>query len=213
MMRSRYLNNNLRRPAGIGLPRRSNRAGLFALALLLLTGSCRNDSRSYSALVKKELSSGKVSNQLLLDIRFGMTRKAFYSYCWTMHNKGTFEDGANSTAVLYHLRGPGQLRYPASLNFYPEFRKDSIYKMWAQVEYDAWAPWNRNLFADSLMLDVVRLYSQWYPGNEFLKLTDPHRGTIYVKVDGNRRIIVGKKDDAHVNVDYTNLLAENVKQP
>ncbi len=212
-MRSKYLNRKLRRLAGTGLPPRSNRAGLFALVLLLLTGACRNDSLSYSGLVRKELASGKVSNQLLLDIRFGMTRKEFYSYCWTMHNKGHFEDGANSTAVLYHLRGPGQLRYPASMNFYPEFRKDSIYRMWAQVEYDAWAPWNRNLFADSLMVDVVRLFKHLYPGNDFLKLTDPHRGTIYVKVDGNRRIIVGKKDDAHVNVDYTNLLAENVKQP
>ena len=205
MMRSKSLNSKPLHHSG--------RGARLVLALLLLTGACRNDSRSYSGLVKKELASGKISNQLLLDIRFGMTRKEFYSYCWTMHNKGTFEDGANSTAVLYHLREPGQLRYPASINFYPEFRKDSIYKMWAQVEYDAWAPWNRNLFADSLMLDVVRLYSQWYPGNDFLKLTDPRRGTIYVKVDGNRRIIVGKKDDAHVNVDYANLLAENVKQP
>ena len=117
-MRLNYLNSKARRHRG--------RSGLIVLALLLFTGACRNDSRSYSGLVKKELASGKVSNQLLLDIRFGMTRKEFYSYCWTMHKNGTFDDGANSTAVLYHMRGPAQLRYPASMNFYPEYRKDSI---------------------------------------------------------------------------------------
>lgn len=203
-MRFNYLNKKLR----------------IVLPFLLLASACHNDAGSYSGLVAKELASGKIANQLLLDIRFGMTRKEFYSYCWTMHNKGTFDDGANSTAVLYRLPGPGQqkpgpgqLRYPASMNFYPEFQKDSIYKMWAQFQYDAWAPWNRHLFSDSLMLDVVRLYDQWYPGNSFLKLTDPQRGTIYVKVDGNRRIIVGKKDDSHVNVDYTDLRAVNSIKP
>jgi len=184
---------------------------LAVLAVLFFAGACRNDSNTYSGLVKKELASGKVSNQLLMDIHFGMTQKEFFNYCWSMHNKGIFDDGSNSTAVLYRL--PAQLKYPGSMNFYPVFRKDTIYKMWAQFTYDAWAPWNRHLFSDSLMLDVVRLYNKWYPGNDFLKLTNPSRGTIYVKIDGNRRIIVGKKDDAHVNVDYMNLLVENDKNP
>jgi hypothetical protein len=183
------------------------------LILGLFLSACGDGSGSYSRLVKKELASGKTDNQLLLDIHFGMTRKEFFDYCWGMHKKGVFEDGANSTAVLYRVTGPGKLKQAASMNFYPVFKNDTIYKMWAQFEYDAWAPWNRNLFADSLMQDVVGLYTRWYPGNDFIKLTDPKRGTIFVKVDGNRRIVVGRKDDARVNVDYTNLLVENVARP
>jgi len=191
---------------------RSNYLNSIAF-LCLMFSACGDGSGSYSRLVKKELASGKQDNLLLLDIHFGMTRKQFYDYCWGMHNKGVFEDGANSTAVLYRLNRPGQLKQAASMNFYPVFKNDTVYKMWAQFEYDAWAPWNRNLFADSLMRDVVGLYTKWYPGNDFIKLTDPKRGTIFVKVDGNRRIVVGRKDDAHVNVDYTNLLVENVATP
>jgi len=187
------------------------RSSLIILTVLL--SACRDGSGRYSDLVKKELASGRTANQLIMDIHFGMTRKEFYDYCWRMHNKGVFEDGSNSTAVLYRLSRPGQLKQAASMNFYPLFRNDTIYKMWAQIGYDAWAPWNRNLFADSLMLDVVGFYTRWYPGNSFIKLTDPRRGTIYVKVDGNRRIVVGKKDDSHVNVDYTNLLAVNQAKP
>lgn len=189
---------------------------LALAATLFLLSACRDGAEKYSDLVKKELASGRTANQLIMDIHFGMTKKQFYDYCWGMHNKGIFEDGANSTAVLYRLSKPGQpgqLKQAASMNFYPVFRNDTIYKMWAQFEYDAWAPWNKGLFADSLMLDVVGLYTRWYPGNNFIKLTDPQRGTIYVKVDGNRRIVVGRKDDAHVNVDYTNLLVEHYTKP
>lgn len=144
---------------------------------------------------------------MLFDVRFGMTRKEFYAYCWLMHQKDSFDDGGNGSSVLYRMKN--QLKYPASMHFSPEFRRDSIYRVEAQVVYDGWAPWNRQLFADSLLTDLVRFYRRWYPGNDFIKVTDPKRGIIYVKVDGNRRIILGKKDDSQVNVDYSNLLTES----
>jgi len=177
------------------------------LFLVFLLAACGRPDGEYRSLVRRELASGKKVNGLLFDIQFGMTRRDFFDYCWRMHQKDSFNDGGNVTSVLYKMKT--QLKYPASMKFFPEFKKDSIYKLWAQVEYDAWAPWNRNLWADSLLPDVVRLYSQWYPGNEFIRLNDEKRGTIFIKVDGNRRIIIGRKDDGHVNIDYTNLLVEN----
>jgi hypothetical protein len=39
-------------------------------------------------------------------------------------------------------------------------------------------------------------------------MTDKVKGTIYVKVDGNRRITAGKYDDEQVHVDYTDLFIE-----
>jgi hypothetical protein len=55
--------------------------------------------------------------------------------------------------------------------------------------------------------DVLKLYQQWYPGgNPFITMHDPKRGTIYIKIDGNRRIIIGKADDMQVKADYTDLL-------
>jgi len=53
------------------------------------------------------------------------------------------------------------------------------------------------------------LYKKWYSdGNPFLLIKDEKKGTIYVKVDGNRRITIGKYDDMMVKVDYTDLLVE-----
>jgi hypothetical protein len=177
---------------------------LFFVLVFMGVGCGRGDG-GYRRFAEAELASGKTENGLVYDIHFGMPRRQFYTYVWGMHQKDSFDDGSNSTAVLYRLHH--QLKQPASMLFYPVFQQDTIYRMWATFNYDAWAPWNKNLWSDSLMLDVVRWYTVWYPGNDFIKITDPKRGTIYVKVDGNRRIIVGRKDDAHVNVDYTNLRA------
>ncbi len=76
-------------------------------------------------------------------------------------------------------------------------------------QYNAWAPWNRAQFADSLLPDVLKMYKKWYPnGNEFIEMTDKSRGTIYVKVDGNRRITLGRFDDMIVKADFMDLLVE-----
>jgi hypothetical protein len=164
------------------------------------------DSVDFKMIEDKELTSGKRAQDLFYDIKFGMTRKEFFNYCWEMHQKGKFLDGENSTSVLYKL--DKELKYPASMNFYPNFYDDKIYKMWAKFEYVAWAPWNKALFSDSLILNVVQLYEKWYPGNDFIKLTDSKGRTIYAKVDGNRRIVIGQYDDAQVKADYTDLLVE-----
>ena len=175
----------------------------------MLLAGCTNDNfKKYERLVAKESASGRHADSLFMGIYLGMTSKDFYVQCWKLNNEGLFTDGENNHAVLYPLQN-GELRHKGSMNFYPDFRNGKIFKMQAVFNYDAWAPWNKNLMADSLQHDVLNLFAKWYPaGNPFLPIEDKERGTIYVKVDGNRRIIVGKYDDMRVKVDYTDLLAE-----
>jgi hypothetical protein len=167
----------------------------------------------YTHLVKKELAKGKRVDSLFMGISFGMTSKNFYGYCWELNKKGIFSDGNNNTMVLYKM--DTGLKYPASMNFYPDFYQDKIYHMRVTFAYNAWAPWNKNQFADSLLPDVLHLYERWYPaGNDFLKMANKEKGVIYIKVDGNRRIIIGKYNDQEVHVDYTDLLVEKqLKSP
>lgn len=185
------------------------RLRVIILLILIAAASCTTDNfKTYQKLEAKELSSGKRADSLFMGIYLGMTSKQFYAHCWELNKAGIFTDGANNTAVLYHLKN-GELRYKASMNFYPEFVNDKIYKMRATFNYDAWAPWNKSMMSDSLQHDVLRLFKTWYPeGNLFLKIEDKDRGTIYVKVDGNRRITIGKYDDMRVRIDYTDLLTE-----
>lgn len=183
---------------------------ILFFSIVTLLGACNyfsSNSEKYSRLVKKELARGVREDSLFLGLKLGMTSKDFYVHCWDLNKKGIISDGEFNTAVKYKLKS--ELKHPGSMNFYPDFYENSIAKMRVKFSYDGWAPWNKALFADSLMPDVLDLYKKWYPkGNEFITLNDTTRGTIHVKVDGNRRIIIGKYDERVVMVDYTDLLIE-----
>ncbi len=186
-----------------------NRSLFSWISILPVVTGCNgiwSGSAKYKKLEEKELASGKRVPELFYDMKLGMSRKEFFSYCWQMHQKGKFLDGENSTSVLCKL--DKELNYPVAMNFYPDFYQDKIYKMRAKFEYVAWAPWNKALSSDSLLLPVIHLFEKWNPGNDFIKLTDSKDRTIYVKVDGNRRIVIGRYDDAVVKAEYTDLLIE-----
>lgn len=180
---------------------------LLFIILILGIASCRQSPmKKYESLMAKEASRKKV-NDVFFGIYLGMTSKDFYVHCWNLNKKGLFTDGLSNTSVCYKLK-QNELKHPADLNFYPAFSNGKISSVWARFQYAGWAPWNKKLDADDLIIDVVSLYKKWYPGgNDFIKIEDEKKGTIYVKVDGNRRIIIGQYDDVQVKVDYTDLSA------
>ncbi|MES1226303.1 MAG: hypothetical protein ABUT20_63095 [Bacteroidota bacterium] len=181
--------------------------------LFFITGiaSCGNEAsgyKEYKELETKEIKRHVREDSLFFGIYLGMTSKDFYAHCWEMNKKGLFTDGLNNTTVLYKVDS-AQLGHPASMNFYPSFYNNTIAVMRVSFQYDAWAPWNKHLFSDTLVLRVLDMYKKWYnQGNPFIKIEDKKRGVIYVKVDGNRRIIIGPSNDASVRVDYTDLFVE-----
>ena len=180
--------------------------GILVVLCLISVFSCNSDDRKYENVVASELSRGVRRDSLFQGIKLGMTSKEFYTHCWEMNKKGIFFAGNGNMTVLYKLSK--ELKYPASMDFYPDFRQGKIYKMRVTFGYDAFAPWNKALYADSLQLDVLNLFKKWYKDTNVVTMTDAEKGTIFVKVDGNRRIIIGKYDEAHVKVDYTDLLIE-----
>ncbi len=182
-------------------------ASVIIILCMLIACSDESDMSKYSNLVKKELKANKRVDSIFFGIYLGMPRKKFFMHCWEMNKKGIFRDGTNNSYVLYKLNK--DLKYPASMNFYPDFIDSTIWRMRVNFQYDGWAPWNKHLNADSLLPDVLTMYKKWYgDGNSFIQITDEIRGTLYVKVDGNRRITIGKYDDMLVKVDYTDILVE-----
>lgn len=165
------------------------------------------DMDKYNSLVKKELASGKRVDSIFFGIHLGMARKRFYMYCWEMNKKGIFSDGIGNMYVLYKL--DKELKFPASMNFYPDFHDSTIWKMRVQFQYNGWSPWNKHLGADSLLPEVYKMYKKWYPaGNPFIEIDDEKRGILYVKVDGNRRITISKNDDVVVKAEYVDIPVE-----
>lgn len=178
----------------------------YLFFLVISLASCQQtDMARYNTLVKKELNSNKKVNDIFFGISLGMASKDFYLHCWDLNKKGMFTDGLGNSSVSYALKNK-ELEHPAEMNFYPEFHRGKIHTMWARFHYTGWSPWSKHLDSDDLLQDVLKLYKKWYPGgNPFITIKDEKRGVIHVKVDGNRRIIIGRYDDVQVKADYTDL--------
>jgi hypothetical protein len=189
---------------------------LFNLILIfLLTGlfACQQtDMQRYTKLVRKERESSKVVNEIYFGISLGMSSKDFYAHCWEMNKKGLFKDGPGNTCVIYQLEKQ-ELKYPGFMTFYPEFKEGTIYSLWTKFEYSGWMPENKRLSSDSLLPEVIKLYQKWYPdGNPFMKIVNKEKGDAWVKVDGNRRILLRKYDDMDVKVDYVDTRREKAQK-
>jgi hypothetical protein len=171
-------------------------------ALILLMGCSKGE---YQKMVERERASGERHDEIFLGIHLGMSSKDFYQRCWELNKEKILRQGMGNSTVLYYLKD--DLKDEAALYFYPEFYDDKIYQMPMTIEYLAWAPWNKDLFADTLMVETKDLFEEWY-GEGFIELTNKAGKRLFVKVDGNRRITIFRKSDRKVEIKVTDLLIE-----
>lgn len=181
----------------------------FIILLLIIVSSCIFQT-DYEKMLHEELQSGKRSDSLFLDFHFGMPEKAFLDQCWEYNQQGILSQGSldGQIAILYNLE---ELKHPASMNFFPTYHENKINSMKAVFKYNGWSPWNKSMHADSLQVDVVRLFEKWYK-NKFLVVKHEEKGLAYVTVDGNRRITVfADEDTKQVTAIFSDLTVEFVK--
>ncbi|MCB0705843.1 MAG: hypothetical protein KDC34_11060 [Saprospiraceae bacterium] len=171
------------------------------MVLVLLAVGCSTPPLSYEELVERELASGEINTELFLGIDFGMSSKDFYAHCWELNKEETIRQGPGNLSVQYE---PEELDYPGTINFYPEFYQDRIVVMPMIFEYKSWAPWNKDLFSDKLVIDVKDMFESWY-GKGFIVHDDPELGKVLVKVDGNRQVMIHIKDDRLVEAWISDL--------
>ena len=182
--------------------------GLLALSLM----SCKSEYQQY---VERELATGVEQDSLIFDMRIGQTRQDFYTICWNLNKQKLITNGAGSNARYVMDRDSlGNDSDAKEMLFYGIFDdKDTMRGMRMTYSYLAWAPWNRDRYADTLMNQLKKQYLKGYPGNDFIQLDVEVQGKSYpalVKIDGNRQILMypkGKKDvlvrieDLHYKLD------------
>jgi len=168
----------------------------FMVIIISATVTCGCSPKAkYDRKLKHELASGVRYDSLLMGIYFGMPEKEFYLHCWKLNQKGLIKQGENNTTVLHELKN--ELRYPATMDFYPKFSEGRIYELPVRFKYKGWAPWNKNLTSDKLQLNVLNWYKENYGGG-FIRVRHPQRGSAYVKLNGNRRISIFKENELYV---------------
>jgi hypothetical protein len=131
-----------------------------------------------------------------------MGQMDFYTHCWMLNKHGLIRQGPSNTTVESQLKK--ELKYPATMNFYPTFENGKIVEMPVEFNYTGWAPWNKKLSADSLQADVLRWYKEKY-GKDFMSVRHPRHGIAWVNINGNRRITIFKQDDMRVWAYFTDM--------
>lgn len=188
------------------------RAKNIWLVLLLILGTiyfgCSPRSK-YEYQLKRELNSGVRQDSLFLGLYLGMPQLDFYTHSWKLNRSGLIQQGPNNTTVEYTLEN--ELKHPVTMYYYPEFFEHKIYEMPVRFMYNGWTPWNKDLSAEKLVVDVLTWYKEVY-GGRFIKVKHPKWGTAYVKIDGNRRITIFEEDETYVWAIFTDMLIKKDKE-
>ena len=170
------------------------------LLLGVLFIECKPKSE-YRQIVDRELASGITQDSLFLGIYFGMSSEDFYKRCWELNKEGLIMEGGNNATVHYKL---DKLKHKGAFEFYPIFKDEKLQSMTGYAHYSAWAPWNTELFADSLIEDFKGFLETWF-GEGFISVPSPGTGKAYAHVSGNRRIVLYYTKDERVEVLFTDL--------
>ena len=176
--------------------------GVISMIILLLFG-CKRTSSQYYDMEARELSKEVRYDSLFFGFYLGMSSKDFYIHCWELNTKELIRQGASNTSVYYEIP---DFKYPAGMDFYPRFHRDKIMEMPLVFSYTGWSPWNKNLYANHLKVEVLTLMQKWF-GENFMEIKNPKRpdSNAYVKIDGNRRVSIYNLDDSKVQVDIVDL--------
>jgi hypothetical protein len=180
---------------------------IYLIIFLNMAMACQPKTE-YERVKEREISSGKVVEDLFLDLRFGMGRKEFFGTCWEHNKNGILTNGGHLLMVQYKPEMPsGKV---ADMFFYPEFEENKLYFMPMEFVYPAWFPGNEEFSNENLFEDVVDLLGNWY-GAGFFEVANKDRSIrAMVKIDGNRLIRVFKKDISTVRVEILDLRVKDI---
>jgi hypothetical protein len=179
------------------------------LGLIFSAVACMPESQ-YEKVKERELASGKIHNDLFLDLHFEMARKDFFSICWDHNKKGILTNGAHHLTVLYKPQMPSGKA--AEMYFYPKFEDDKLFFMPIEFIYPSWFPGNEAYSNETLYKDVATLLESWY-GKDFFEVTNKDKTiSAKVKIDGNRLIRIFKKDISTVRVEILDLRVKDITE-
>lgn len=150
----------------------------------------------YTKLVREETDKNVRYDSILLGLQFRHTKNEFYGRCFDLNKAHLISQGPNNSSVEYLFTDSLFHQPPAKIRllFYPTFDNDDrIKEMLLEFSYAAWAPWNTQYQSDALQPKVKQLLLHWYSGNGFVTATTQN-GNLPVKLDGNRRVLVYRKD-------------------
>lgn len=179
---------------------KNNISIVFIIGWLISIQAC--DSSSF------RFGEDKISqtDSLFFGIHLGMDQKDFFDRCTELNKQQMITQGPGGNTNVEH-RIKNEFDNEVSMRFFPTFIDNKIFEMPVTYSYIAWAPWNKQYWADSLLGKVLVKYKEWY-GDDFKLLNHPTQGKVYYKIDGKRRINLFVQDEQFVQAVFTDLKVE-----
>lgn len=184
------------------------KALILLYVLLLSTLSCLTKP-SYEEVVAEELAKGNRFDEVILDIHLGMTYDDFYKYCFFKKQEGVVKPNVSGTGVVTVLTEG--FSNPVEFSFYPERSKlftKKITKIEGKLMYQNFSLYNRDLRIEKLLAETITSFENKYKGNKFFTAPHPNKimKYIYLKIDGNRKIMVRPTfDGSHLIIKIEDL--------
>ena len=183
------------------------------LLISIMLASCSESK--YAKLVKTEMAKNVANDSLMFGMKFGLTKQGFYDQCWKLNNEGKILQGPSNEFVQYNLsiKKEESSIQDIKMLFYGIFNEEQIMTgMDMRFSYVSWSLWNESLHADKLVPVIKDSLISWYPGNGFIKvITKKAKKEIFVKIDGNRRIIIeplGNNQEVNARIDDLKYVLE-----
>lgn len=164
--------------------------------------SCQS---TYDQTVKSEMAQGPRFENLKFHLTFNDTKKEFFAKCWELNKKGLIKQGPKNQYVAYELKNDSTQNITHL--FYGIFDdQQQMVGLDMEFAYDGWSPWTPELQSDKLLYVAMDTLQSWYPGNAFFKVTNEKLDKeTFVKIDGNRQIIVQTSGDKDVKATLEDL--------
>lgn len=185
------------------------------LVFLIFTNCCIscNLNSPYANLIKSELRSGKQVNDLIMGFEFGMSKDLYFDRCAELNKLKEITSGGRNFSpekILIPNNSDGK---KIKMSFFGTFDDKRILNgLDVRFNFLGWSSWNKEYQSSVLLEQIKDSLLSWFHGNNFLAVEiEGINKETYVKVDGNRRIIlytVDTKDVALKIDDLTNLKQE-----
>ena len=175
---------------------------ILLISVCLSIYSC-NKKSEYEQVITEELNTSVRIDTLFMGYHFGMSKDKFYDHSRKLNRQKLITNGSGASI----LKEVDYLKHAAKMYFYPGFYENKIHQMRALYSYDGWAPWNKELSADSLKKDVIKYYEEHW-NVDFQKLTDGNGNNHTVSMQGNREIEINKLENGVVEVLIRDLRVE-----
>jgi hypothetical protein len=146
------------------------------------------------------------NDQIFFDIYLGMKQKDFFDHCTELNQQQIITQGSGGATSVEH-RIKDKYSSEVSMRFFPTFIDYEIFEMPVTYSFIAWAPWNRQFWAEELLEEILEDYKNSY-GEDFILINHPTQGKVYYKIDGKRRINLFVKDEQFVQAVFTDLKVE-----